>query len=429
LTRVLIVGGGGREHAIGWKLRHSDALSDLFFAPGNGGTSTIGTNLPVRAADVPSIVRSANDLRVELVFVGPEEPLALGLADELERVGIRCFGPSRAAARIEASKHFAKDLMDRAGVPTARWETFTEAADAKRYVLEQPMPVVVKADGLAAGKGVAVCQTVEDATAFIDQAMALDAFGEAGSRIVIEECLVGTEVSAFALCDGTKAAMTVPACDYKPIGDGNTGPNTGGMGSYSPSEFVSSADLRAVHDDVFVPVLAQMRADGNPFRGILYAGLMVHSEGTKVLEFNCRMGDPEAQVVLPRLRGDLLASAISIAEGSIPSTDFEWDERPRVGIVIASEGYPGRYETGVPIAGLDEIDSDTLVFHAGTTVDARGQLVTAGGRVLTVVGTGTTMMEAREAAYRNAERVRFKGAQYRRDIALRAVTDAAVRQA
>ncbi len=428
MTRVLIVGGGGREHAIGWKLRHSSALSNLFFAPGNGGTSVIGTNLPVQAADVAGIVRSATDLRIDLVFVGPEEPLALGLTDELERVGIRCFGPSRAAARIEASKRFAKDLMDRAGVPTARWKSFTESADAKRYVLEQPMPLVVKADGLAAGKGVAVCQTVDEATAFIDQAMVLGAFGEAGARIVIEECLVGIEVSAFALCDGTEALLTVPACDYKPVGDGDTGPNTGGMGSYSPSEFVSSDDLRAVHNDVFVPVLDQMRADGNPFRGILYAGLMVNADGAKVLEFNCRMGDPETQVVLPRLRGDLLASAISISEGSVPSTDLEWDEKPRVGVVIASGGYPGRYETGVPIAGLDEIDSDTLVFHAGTAIDAHGQLVTAGGRVLTIVGTGATMMEAREAAYRNAAQVRFEGAQYRRDIALRAVTDAAVRQ-
>ncbi len=429
MTRVLIVGGGGREHAIGWKLRQSSALSDLFFAPGNGGTSTIGTNLPVGAGDVDGIVRSATDLRIDLVFVGPEEPLALGLTDELERVGIRCFGPSRAAARIEASKRFAKDLMDRAGVQTARWKTFTDAADAKTYVLEQPMPLVVKADGLAAGKGVAVCQTVEEATTFIDQAMVLGAFGEAGVRVVIEECLVGTEVSAFALCDGSRALLTVPACDYKPIGDGDTGPNTGGMGSYSPSEFVSGDDLQAVHDDVFVPVLAQMRADGNPFRGILYAGLMVNSDGAKVLEFNCRMGDPEAQVVLPRLRGDFLASAMSIAEGSIPSTDFEWDERPRVGVVIASGGYPERYETGVPISGLDEIDSDTLVFHAGTDIDAHGELVTAGGRVLTIVGTGTTMMEAREAAYRNAERIRFEGAQYRRDIALRAATDAPVPQA
>jgi phosphoribosylamine--glycine ligase len=421
VTRVLVVGGGGREHAVGWKLRQSPTLTDLFFAPGNGGTSLLGTNLPVRAADVAGIVRIAMEQKVDLVFVGPEEPLALGLADQLERAGVPCFGPSRAASRIEASKTFAKEIMRRAGVPTARGESFTNLADARRYVEDQPLPIVVKADGLAAGKGVAVCQTIAEAISFLEQALVQGAFGEAGTRVIVEECLVGSEVSAFALCDGERALLTAPACDYKAIGDDDIGPNTGGMGSYSPSEFVSEDDLRIIGEKVFAPILRELAADESHFRGILYAGLMLTENGLQVLEFNCRMGDPEAQVVLPRLRGDFLSTVMAISHGSLDSIRLEWDDRPCVGVVIASGGYPGAYSTGQPIFGLEDIDEDVLVFHAGTRVDESGQLVTAGGRVVTVVGTGPTMVDAREAAYRNAARVHFDGAQHRRDIALRPV--------
>ena len=421
MTSVLVIGGGAREHVIGWKLRQSPVLSDLFFAPGNGGTSSIGTNLSIRATDAESIVRAATEHRIDLVFVGPEEPLTLGLVDELQRAGITCFGPTRAAARVEASKQYAKELMDRVGISTANWASFDDASEARRHIEAQSMPIVIKANGLAAGKGVAVCRTVEEATAFVDDAMIQRAFGDAGARIIVEECLVGAEVSAFALCDGEQAVLTAPACDYKAIADGDIGPNTGGMGSYSPSEFVSDTDLKTVHDRVFNPILREMAADGTPFRGILYAGLMVTADGLRVLEFNCRMGDPEAQVVLPRLRGDLLSAVMATSRGSVKSLRLEWDRRPRVGVVIASGGYPGTYATGFPISGLEEVDSDVLVFHSGTATDGPGRLVTSGGRVLTIVGTGATMGEARDVAYQSAERIKFEGAHYRRDIALRAV--------
>ena len=421
MTRVLIVGGGGREHAIGWKLRQSPDLSQLLFAPGNGGTSEIGVNLPIDASDLDGVVRAAKDHRVDLVFVGPEEPLALGLADHLGQEGIACFGPSGRAARIEASKRYAKELMDRAGVPTAQWGAFSDLPAARQFVEEHPLPVVIKANGLAAGKGVAICRTMDEALGFLDHAMASRAFGDAGDQVVVEEYLVGLELSAFAVCDGERAMMTAPACDYKTVGDGDTGPNTGGIGSYSPPEFARGADSFAVHDLVFAPVLRQLAADGNPFHGILYAGLIVTADGPRVLEFNCRMGDPEAQVVLPRLEGDLLASVLPVAAGGhVNPAQLRWDDHPRVGVVMASAGYPGPYATGHPISGLDEVDSDVVVFHAGTTVKD-GRLVTAGGRVLTIVGAGPSMAAARAAAYRNVARIHFEGAYYRTDIAQRAV--------
>ncbi len=421
MTSVLVVGGGAREHAVGWKLRQSPGLSDLLFAPGNGGTTEIGTNLPVDALDFEGIIQAAKGYRVGLVFVGPDEPLAKGLTDELQRNGIACFGPSRQAARIEASKGYSKDLMDQTGVPTASWRSFTDPAAAQRFVESHALPVVVKADGLTAGKGVAVCETVAGAQEFIELLMNRRRFGDAGVSIVIEECLVGTEVSAFALCDGERAVMLAAACDYKAIGDGDTGPNTGGMGSYSPPEAAIGVDLVDIYDRTIAPVLGRMAANGNPFRGILYAGLMFTAQGPKVLEFNSRVGDPEAQVVLPRLDGDFLAWVKSVAEGGPADLEpLSWDDRPRVGVVMVSAGYPGDYTTGHPISGLDQIDADALVFHAGTKLQD-GQLVTAGGRVLTVVGTGPSMAAARDAAYRNAARIRFEGAYCRTDIALRAV--------
>lgn len=419
MTRVLLVGSGGREHAIAWKLRQSPDLSDLWIAPGNGGTAELAENVPIPANDIDSLVKVAKERRADLVIVGPEEPLALGLTNALERAGIACLGPTQAAAQIESSKSFAKDIMERSGVATAKWRTFDAYEPARSYISEHPLPLVVKADGLAAGKGVAVCNTHDEALRFLDEVMHARAFGDAGSRVIVEEALVGMEASAFALCDGERVLMTVPACDYKRIDDDDRGSNTGGMGSYSPPEFLDDSAIQSIQSDVFEPVLRRMAADGNPYKGVIYAGLMMTADGPKVLEFNCRMGDPETQVVLPRMSSDLLPVAQAAATGSLAGVDMTWKPQPSTGVVLTSGGYPGEYRRGIPIAGLNDIDSDVLVFHAGTKLDDSGQLVTNGGRVLTIVALGDTMAEARERAYANASRVRFEGVHYRKDIALR----------
>ncbi|MBI4328659.1 MAG: phosphoribosylamine--glycine ligase [Chloroflexi bacterium] len=421
MTRLLVVGSGAREHALAWKLRQSPRVSALFVAPGNGGTPDIAENVAVPANDVSGLLRAAQDRHVDLVVVGPEEPLALGLADAFRAANIACVGPTRAAARIEASKGFAKGLMERARIPTARSRTFDDFAEAKGYVEAQPLPVVVKADGLAAGKGVAVCPSREEAVAFLHEVMVHRAFGGAGERVVVEECLTGTEASAFAFTDGRHLLLTVPACDYKRVFDGDRGPNTGGMGAYSPPEFLTRRDEEEVRTRVLEPAVRQMAAEGTPFQGFLYAGLMVGPTGFKVLEFNCRLGDPETQVVLPRLRSDLLDLLEAIAEGNVARAKADWDPQPCVGVVVAAPGYPGDYPKGLPIAGLEDIARDVLVFHAGTRRDERGQVLTNGGRVLTVVALGDTMEQARRKVYDNVACIAFPGMHYRRDIALRAI--------
>ena len=421
MTRILLVGGGAREHAIAWKLRQSPELTDLWIAPGNGGTHALGESLSIAANDVDGLVRAAREHRADLVVIGPEEPLALGLADALARVDLPSLGPTQAAARIESSKAFAKSVMESANIATATWRSFTDYSSARSYLADHPLPVVIKADGLAAGKGVAVCSTRDEALGFLQTVMRDHAFGVAGDSVIIEEALMGTEASAFAFCDGERALMTVPACDYKPVYDDDQGANTGGMGSYSPPEFLDDSSFRDVQANVFEPVLRHMAASGHPYRGILYGGLMVAGEGAKVLEFNCRMGDPETQVVLPRMSSDLLPIARAAATGSLADVEMTWRPEACVGVVLASGGYPADYRRELPIHGLDEVDPDILIFHAGTRLNDDGQLVTNGGRVLTIVALRATMAEAREAAYANAARIRFDGVHYRHDIALRAV--------
>ena len=420
---VLVVGGGAREHALAWKLRESARLTDLFVAPGNAGTAALARNLDVRPMDFEGIARAAAEHRVELVVVGPEDPLAGGLVDFLGERGIAAYGPTRAAARLEASKSFAKDVMRSAGIPTAAARTFDDVDGALAYAEERTgragLPPVVKADGLAAGKGVTVAADLAEARDAIAAAMAGEAFGEAGRRVVLEERMTGREVSAHAFADGETAVPMVYACDYKRIGDGDRGPNTGGMGVYSPPGFVDDALAEQIHRTIVAPTIRAMAARGAPYRGTLYPGLMITDAGPRVVEYNCRFGDPEAQALMPRLESDLLAIMLAVVNGRLADVDIRWREDAVVGVVIASGGYPGDYRTGLPIDGLPSLDADVQVFHAGTRLDG-GRVVTAGGRVLTVVASGATLAEARARVYDNVRRIRFEGAQYRTDIALAA---------
>jgi len=415
---VLVVGSGAREHALSWKLRQSPRLTDLFVAPGNAGTAQIATNRDVRASDVDGLVALAKELRVDLVIVGPEDPLSRGLVDLLTVEGIAAFGPTQAAARIESSKAFSKELMVRHGIPTAASRIFDNRTDARIYAESFPDGVVVKADGLAAGKGVFVCDTAEEALAAIDMMMGEDAiFGRAGSTVLVEERLTGREVSAMAFTDGITVAPMPFSCDYKRIGDGDEGPNTGGMGAYSPPPWLDEALEPVIHEGITEAAVKAMMDEGTPYRGALYPGLMITPEGPRVIEFNCRLGDPETQVLIPRLKSDFLEICLAVVNNRLSDAEIEWTTDAAVGVVMASGGYPDDYPTGYEISGLGSLDEDALVFHAGTALRDDGAVVTSGGRVLTVVGTGSSLSEARAKAYRNVQRIHFTNAYYRRDIA------------
>ncbi|TAK35238.1 MAG: phosphoribosylamine--glycine ligase [Chloroflexota bacterium] len=422
---ILLVGGGAREHAIAWKLAQSDQVKEILVAPGNGGTAVAAKcqNLPVPAENVKLLTEVALSHGVDCAVVGPEAPLVGGLVDVLLQSGIPTLGPCQDAAVIEGSKAFAKMLMQKYEIPCARSATFESLQEARDYVDRHELPVVVKADGLAAGKGVIIATTRQEAGAALDLIMAQQAFGTAGDRVVIEECLVGTEVSLLAFTDGTTVVPMVPACDYKRVGDGDQGPNTGGMGCYSPPARVDAALISRVLETILLPTVRAMAAEGRPYRGVLYAGLMLTADGPKVLEFNARLGDPETQVILPRLATDLVDVIFAVSEGRLAGLDVRWQPQPAVGVVLASGGYPGSYEKGKTIRGLDQVDKDVIVFHAGTKlvdlVDCR--TVTDGGRILTVVATGPTMDAARQKVYGNVSRVQFDGCHYRTDIALREV--------
>jgi phosphoribosylamine---glycine ligase len=400
---VLIVGGGGREHALAWKIAQSPHLRDLHAAPGNPGIGGIGTCHPVRPDDPEAVLSLSRELAVDLVVIGPEAPLVAGLADALRSVGVNVFGPTAAAARIEGSKSFAKDVLRSAGVPTAA------------ELGEPRAPCVVKADGLAAGKGVFVCLTEADLADALPRARRL------GDRVVLEELLEGEEVSLFALCDGTDALPLAPAQDFKRLLDGDQGPNTGGMGSYSPVPWLSDERVDELVETVHRPVLRELAARGTPFRGLLYAGLMLTEDGTHVLEFNCRFGDPETQAILPRLDGDLLEALAAVADGSLEGVDLGAGREAAVTVVLAAAGYPEAPETGVEIVGVGDAEAEgALVFHAGTAL--RGDsLVSAGGRVLNVTALGESVAEARDRAYRAARHIGPAELQYRHDIALAAV--------
>jgi len=427
--RVMVVGGGGREHAIAWKLARSARRPELYAAPGNPGMARLGRCVDVDPGDVKAVADAAEAHSIDLVIVGPEAPLAAGLVDLLESRGMRAFGPRRDAARLEASKAYARRFALRAGIPSPRFQVFDSAADARDFVARAGAPCAVKADGLAAGKGVFVAGSEREALEAVDALMVEKRFGDAGSRVVIEELLEGEEVSAFAVTDGESLLTLGFAQDHKRVFDGDRGPNTGGMGAYSPVPRLSAGERAEIVDSVLRRAVEGLREEGVEYRGFLYAGLMMTGNGPRLLEFNVRLGDPEAQVILPLLRADLLDLVEEALEGGLAGVEPRWVEGAAACVVLASGGYPGRYRVGVPVEGLDEAERlpGVLVFHAGTGRDEGRRdapVVTAGGRVLGVTGTGPTLGDALDAAYRGAEAVRFEGKHYRRDIGARALEGA-----
>jgi phosphoribosylamine--glycine ligase len=414
--KVMVVGGGAREHTLAWKLSRSKKVKEIYVAPGNAGTAQIARNLDIAPTNLDALAGAAKENKIDLVVVGPEAPLAAGIVDKLQSLGISAFGPTKEAALIESSKVFAKRLMHKYGIPCAKDAVFTSFKEAGVYVKKQPVPVVVKADGLAAGKGAIVAQSMDDALKALSDIMEKRVFGDAGNQVLVEECLVGRETSLLAFTDGKTVVPMVTARDYKRAFDKDVGPNTGGMGCYSPSKFLDKKAIDNAVKTVVEPVVKAMAKEGKPYKGVLYAGLMLTAEGPKVLEFNARFGDPETQVQLPLLKSDLVDIMMSVIDGTLSRTRVEWNSGACVGVVMASGGYPGNYRQGLPISGLDKIDSDMLVFHAGTKLDG-GKIYTAGGRVLTVASTGKTIAEARERAYLNLPRISFENCHYRKDIA------------
>jgi len=419
--KILVIGGGGREHALAWVLAGDSRQPELFCAPGNAGTAALGTNLDIAATDVDALVDWAREDRPDLTVVGPEAPLCLGVVDRFATEGLRAFGPRRDAAQLEGSKSFAKDIMRSAGVPTAWAKTFTDPDDAKRCVRERGAPIVIKADGLAAGKGVAVCESVEDAEEALDAALGQRRFGDAGASVLVEEFMAGEEASILALVDGKSMILLPSSQDHKRAFDGDNGPNTGGMGAYSPAPVITPALWPDIRDTVLQPTIDELNRRGISFKGVLYAGLMITESGPKVVEYNVRFGDPEAQCVLPRLKGDLIPVLEACIDGTVRDDMLESIDNACVCVVMAAGGYPGAYAKGSPIHGLDEANAidRVRVFHAGTRIDG-GQAVTAGGRVLGVTASGADLDEALNRAYAGVERITFAGAQYRADIGSRA---------
>ncbi len=418
---ILVVGGGGREHTLVWKLVNDSRRPKVFCAPGNAGTAEIATNVNIGAEDIPGLVQWAREYWPDLVVVGPEAPLCEGLVDLLEKEGIKAFGPSKAAAQIEGSKVFAKDVMVAAGVPTARASLFTDADQALDFVRSIGAPLVIKAEGLAAGKGVTVCTTVAEAERAVRESLVDGVFGAAGRRILVEEFLEGEEASIMALTDGKRVVILASAQDHKRAYDNDEGPNTGGMGTYSPAPVVTPDRYPAIERDVFGPTLAELERRGIRYQGVLYAGLMMTSKGAKVLEFNCRFGDPETQVILPRLAGDLVPALEACIDGTLRPELVTWREEACVCVVMAAGGYPGTYRKGDEIRGLKQaaVVKDAVVFHAGTAL-RDGRVVTSGGRVLGVTALGAGLREAVDRAYEAVSCIAFNDAMYRTDIAAKA---------
>ena len=416
--KVLLIGGGGREHALGWAMSQSPLVHELISLPGNPGLAGLGAVVEgVAADDVGAVAHIAQAEQVDLVVVGPEAPLAAGIVDALESKGIAAFGPSKAAARLEGSKKFAKEIMDRSGVATAAWQTFTEKEAAMAYLAETTGPYVVKADGLAAGKGVLVTDDLAEAGAWVERCLD-GGFGQAGTTVIIEDYLAGPELSVFAICDGTTAIPLAPARDYKRLQDNDGGPNTGGMGCYSPVEDLPDGIVEHTLSNVINPVLATLAADGTPYVGFIYAGLVLTDDGPIVLEFNCRLGDPETQVVLPRMDDDLLELLLAALDGTLQGRSINWFDGTAVDVVLAAGGYPDAPRKGDVISGteLAAQEDGVIIFHAGTAIEDE-QLLTAGGRVLNVVGTGPDAATARQRAYAAVEKIRWEGKQFRSDIA------------
>jgi phosphoribosylamine--glycine ligase len=416
--KILVIGGGAREHTLVWKLAQSPHTTELFAAPGNAGTARIARNLDIKDTDIGSLSEAVKRERIGLVVVGPEAPLAAGAVDHFQVLGVPVFGPTKQAAEIESSKVFSKELMQKYGIPCAQSVTFSDYAEAKRYVEQQLPPIVIKADGLAAGKGVVVAKSTSEALEALTRFMEEKTLGVSGDRVVIEEHLSGREMSTFVFTDGETVLPLAYACDYKRVYDGDAGPNTGGMGSYSPPEFLNQELAETVQETIMRPVIKAMTDEGRPYRGVLYGGLMITGGGPKVIEFNARLGDPETQVVLPLLETDLVEIIMAVINGELDRMRVELHDGACVGVAMASGGYPGSYQTGYPVTGLDDLDEDVLVFHAGTRLAGERQVVTSGGRVLTVVTDGETLDKARRKVYTNIPRIHFEGAHYRRDIAV-----------
>ncbi len=420
--KVLIVGSGGREHVLAWKLRQSKKVKEIFCAPGNGGISQIATCVPLSSDDIPGLLAFALEKKIDLTIVGPEAPLVAGIVDAFEKEHLVIFGPTKAAAQLEGSKIFAKEFMHRHVIPTADFRSFDNIKDALSCLQHRTFPLVVKADGLAAGKGVVICRDLKGASQALEDMMTSKVFKEAGSKVIIEDCLEGQEASILAVSDGQKFVVLDSSQDHKRIFDDDQGPNTGGMGAYSPAPVITKKLMTKITLDILTPTIQGMRQEGIPFRGVLYAGIMVTKDGPKVLEYNVRFGDPETQAVLPRLKTDLVDLCLASSQGKLGLTNLEWDERPCVCVVMSSRGYPGAYESGKVIKGLPEADrqKDVVVFHAGTKKQGE-DIVSCGGRVLGVVGFGEDIAKAIQNAYNGAEKISFDGCFFRRDIAAKAL--------
>lgn len=417
--RILIIGSGGREHALAWKISQNPNVATIHTAPGNGGTAHVGVNVPIADNDVPALLAYIKEQKIDFVVPGPELPLTLGIADACKKAGVPCFGPCAYAAQLEGSKAFSKTIMREAGVPTAGFEIFTDAVAAKKYIHQHGAPLVVKADGLAAGKGVVVAKTVEEALQAVDDMMEKKIFGAAGETVVIEDALSGEEVSFLCICDGETVLPLPSAQDHKAAYDGDTGPNTGGMGAYSPAPILPEAEYEAMADIAIRPILRTLNQRGHPFSGVLYAGLMMTQNGPMVLEYNVRFGDPECQPLLMRLEGDLLDVMQACAAGKLSDAALSHKPETAICVVVTAEGYPGAYETGMPINGIAEAEAvkpgSVKVFHAGTTV-ANGILAAKGGRILGVTALGATVREAQALAYQATAKIRMDKSRYRKDI-------------
>ncbi len=416
--KILVVGGGGREHAICWKLAQSDKVSKLYCAPGNAGIANVAECVNIKAEDIDGICRFAAENEIDMAVIGPEVPLAMGITDVLEAKGVRVFGPNKKCAQLEASKAFTKSFLMRHDIPTAKYTEYTEKQELMDAIGIYGYPMVLKADGLAAGKGVVLAQDAEEAAAAIEEMMGERVFGEAGDKVVVEECLHGVEASILCFVDENTIVPMEPAQDYKRVFDNDEGPNTGGMGSYSPSLVFDEALSKRVMDEILIPTLNGFRQDGLDFKGVLFVGLMISDEGPKVIEFNNRFGDPETQSVLMRLDTDLAEIFDAVIDNRLSELDIKWKDERAVCVGMASGGYPGSYEKGKLITGLDAVDDDIVVFHAGTAFNENGEVVTNGGRVLGVTATGATHEEARAKAFANVNKISFEGAHYRNDIGI-----------
>jgi phosphoribosylamine--glycine ligase len=417
--KILLVGGGGREHALAWKIKQSPLLKELYCAPGNPGMAELGNCIGLKANDIPGLLAFAKERRIDLTVVGPEDPLAQGIVDAFEKDGLKIFGPSRSAARLESSKAFAKQLLEKKNVPASNGAIFSDWETAVLFIRTHGAPVVVKADGLAAGKGVVVARTEQEGYAALEMMMKENALGEAGKTVVIEEFLEGEEASVLAFVDGEHVLPLLPAQDHKPVFDDDKGPNTGGMGAYAPTGAVKGPHSQVILDKIFHPTLEGLRDEGVTYRGILYAGLMMTREGPRVIEYNCRFGDPEVQPLMMLLENDLLELLLATCEGRLDKIVLKWKPGASVCVVLASKGYPGAYEKGKEITGIAEAEKEgAVVFHAGTA-EREGKLCTAGGRVLGVTAQGETFTKALDKTYRAVGKVRFEGAHFRKDIGLR----------